>query len=87
MSVLRNQDMNRKSTFATKRNNSPRTFRNFLGAAIALLLVAMFSPSLHAQGLDPSALVQKQATDTWPTYNGDYSGRRFSRSIKSMPTT
>src|SRR5258708_27844196 len=30
-----------------------------------------------AQGLDP-ALLLKPATDTWPTYNGDYSGRRFS---------
>ncbi len=30
-----------------------------------------------AQGLDPTALL-KPATDAWPTYNGDYSGRRFS---------
>jgi len=30
-----------------------------------------------AQGLDPAALL-KPATDTWPTYNGDYSGTRFS---------
>ncbi len=30
-----------------------------------------------AQGLDPAALL-KPPTDTWPTYNGDYSGRRFS---------
>ncbi len=28
-------------------------------------------------GLNPAALL-KQPTDTWPTYNGDYSGRRFS---------
>lgn len=32
---------------------------------------------LHAQGLDPAALLQPP-TDTWPTYNGDYSGRRYS---------
>jgi alcohol dehydrogenase (cytochrome c) len=32
---------------------------------------------LCGQGLDPSALL-KPPTDTWPTYNGDYSGRRFS---------
>ena len=31
-----------------------------------------------AQGLDPHKLLQKEPTDTWPTYNGDYSGRRFS---------
>src|SRR5258705_1042770 len=30
-----------------------------------------------AQGLTPAALL-KQPTDSWPTYNGDYSGRRFS---------
>jgi acido-empty-quinoprotein group A len=30
-----------------------------------------------AQGLDPAALL-RPATDTWPSYNGDYSGRRFS---------
>jgi acido-empty-quinoprotein group A len=32
---------------------------------------------LSAQGLD-SAKLLKPATDTWPSYNGDYSGRRFS---------
>ena len=26
-----------------------------------------------AQGLDPAALLQPP-TDTWPTYNGDYTG-------------
>ena len=38
-----------------------------------ILLTAL----LLAQGLDPKALL-KPPTDTWPTYNGDYSGRRFS---------
>lgn len=28
--------------------------------------------------LPPQALLQTAATTTWPTYNGDYSGRRFS---------
>src|SRR5437870_15235 len=28
------------------------------------------------QGLDPAALL-KLPTDSWPTYNGDYSGRRY----------
>ena len=41
---------------------------------LAFLLHASF---VAAQGLDPAALL-KPATDTWPTYNGDYSGRRFS---------
>jgi len=31
----------------------------------------------YSQGLDPAALL-RPPTDTWPTYNGDYSGRRFS---------
>ena len=32
-------------------------------------------------GLDPAKLL-KPATDSWPTYNGDYSGRRFSTLTK-----
>jgi alcohol dehydrogenase (cytochrome c) len=39
--------------------------------------VLAFSTMLTADGLDP-ALLRKPATDSWPTYNGDYSGRRFS---------
>jgi acido-empty-quinoprotein group A len=39
-----------------------------LGLAVATLV---------GQGLDP-ALLTRPATDAWPTYNGDYSGRRFS---------
>src|ERR1700687_6337521 len=34
-------------------------------------------PFVAAQGLDPAAFL-KPPTDTWPTYNGDYSGRRYS---------
>jgi alcohol dehydrogenase (cytochrome c) len=32
---------------------------------------------LAAQGLDP-ALINKPLKDDWPTYNGDYSGKRYS---------
>ena len=47
-------------------------------ARIALTLSLTALPALlPAQMLDP-ALLQKQPTDAWPTYNGDYSGRRFS---------
>jgi acido-empty-quinoprotein group A len=46
---------------------------------ILLLLTAVGAgrSAARAQGLDPAALL-KPATDTWPTYNGDYSGRRYS---------
>ena len=36
--------------------------------------------ALYGQGLDPRALTLfHQPPDVWPTYNGDYSGRRFSQ--------
>jgi acido-empty-quinoprotein group A len=40
-------------------------------------LTMMMAATLGAQGLDPRKL-DGPAVDTWPTYNGDYSGRRFS---------
>ena len=43
------------------------------------LLLALVPCLAFAQGLNPAALsLFKQPADTWPTYNGDYSGRRFS---------
>src|SRR5580700_10952299 len=30
-----------------------------------------------AQGLDPASIL-KPATDSWPTYSGDYTGQRYS---------
>jgi acido-empty-quinoprotein group A len=44
---------------------------------LLLLALGVHAPRIAAQALDPSAL-SKPATDTWPTYNGDYSGKRFS---------
>jgi len=49
-------------------------------SGIVMLMVfaaALWPSSSKAQGLDPAALL-KPATNTWPTYNGDYSGRRYS---------
>src|SRR3979411_2045179 len=43
-----------------------------------LLALGLHVPLVTGQGLDPATLL-RPATDTWPTYNGDYSGRRFSR--------
>src|ERR1035438_10098413 len=43
-----------------------------------LVGVLILAPALAmAQGLDSAALL-RAPTDTWPTYNGDYSGRRYS---------
>ncbi len=39
--------------------------------------LALAAGWLGAQPLDPAKLL-KLPTDTWPTYNGDYSGRRYS---------
>lgn len=43
----------------------------------ALLAIAIAPTRFHGQGLDP-ALLSKPATDSWPTYGGDYSQRRYS---------
>ncbi len=42
-----------------------------------LVLLILSAASTFAQGLAAEKLLQ-QPIDTWPTYNGDYSGRRFS---------
>src|SRR5579863_7550726 len=49
------------------------TLRSASAAAFVLLPV-----SLAAQFLDPSVLKKASATDAWPTYHGDYSGKRYS---------
>lgn len=46
-----------------------------LAAVTALLMTA--SLAFSADGLTPAKLLSPSA-DSWPTYNGDYSGRRFS---------
>jgi alcohol dehydrogenase (cytochrome c) len=47
------------------------------GAALCILALAIAFILPAADGLDPAKLLQPP-TDSWPTYNGDYSGRRFS---------
>ena len=45
---------------------------------LAVTLASSLAPQgALAQGLTPSTLLKPPA-DSWPTYNGDYSGRRFS---------
>lgn len=43
----------------------------------SLAVFLLSAGCVFAQGLDP-AVLSKPPTTTWPTYNGDYSGRRFS---------
>ena len=63
------------STFAASKDHS-------LGKALVLFVLALLAccvraPMATAQSLDSTALL-KPPTDTWPTYNGDYSGKRYS---------
>jgi len=44
---------------------------------VAPLLAIVALTATAQEGLNPATLL-KQPTDAWPTYNGDYSGRRFS---------
>jgi acido-empty-quinoprotein group A len=47
--------------------------------ALLTLLAPLAVPAQSPNGLDPKALTLfHQPADSWPTYNGDYSGRRFS---------
>jgi acido-empty-quinoprotein group A len=64
-----------ENCFAANRRLSLRTWLALVG--LLLFALSLHAPSVAAQGLDPAALL-KPPTDTWPTYNGDYSGRRFS---------
>jgi len=56
-----------------------RYFANSCKFALILVtwLCNLAGLSASAQGLDPAILL-KPTTDVWPTYNGDYSGRRYS---------
>jgi alcohol dehydrogenase (cytochrome c) len=41
-------------------------------------VLALIPVSLAAQFLDPNVLKKPTAIDAWPTYHGDYSGKRYS---------
>src|ERR1017187_4181819 len=62
----------------------PRAVRGFasrlggLGFLLAMFLMpCALTPPFAAQGLAPKTLLEPPTSD-WPTYNGEYSGRRFS---------
>src|SRR5262245_1255943 len=46
-------------------------------ALSVLLLPALFLSQTGGAGVDPASLV-KPLSDSWPTYSGDYTGRRYS---------
>src|SRR4029450_8149159 len=50
-------------------------------AALAVLALSAFGA---AQGLDPTLLLNPPR-DSWPTYHGDYSGRRHSALTQITP--
>ena len=54
-----------------------KTMRPFVALSFCIIYAAILG-----QGLDPS-LLTKPATDSWPTYAGDYSQRRYS-SLKQI---
>ncbi len=54
-------------------------------ASIFCAIVFCAALSLHAQNLDPTTILNPP-TNTWPTYNGDYSGQRFS-SLRQINST
>ena len=51
--------------------------RSLCSVALASLLLVNGSPAAFSAGLNMNTL-KAPLTDCWPTYNGDYTGRRFS---------
>ena len=47
-------------------------------AARVSLFSLLFSVALFAQGTLDRAKLATPPTDSWPTYHGDYSGKRYS---------
>jgi acido-empty-quinoprotein group A len=79
LSGLRGRNKNGRGCENPLRRNHgwSSSFRSLALVLLLVFILAPDAPQTTAQELDPSALL-KPATDTWPTYNGDYSGKRFS---------
>ncbi len=60
-------------------------FTTSVAAATAVMLTPAFLSGQAQGGLDPASL-RKPLADTWPTYSGDYTGRRYS-SLKQVNQT
>jgi acido-empty-quinoprotein group A len=62
----------------SSRASLQRALNRVMVRSVAVLFALALRPSFAAaQGLEPAALL-KPPTRAWPTYNGDYSGARFS---------
>jgi acido-empty-quinoprotein group A len=62
---------------ATAKKQERRAGTAALAAILLACVLGFLAPVSRGQGLDPEAML-RPPTDTWPTYNGDYSGRRYS---------
>src|SRR5262249_19160728 len=51
--------------------------RGMINILLIITCLCIAPALLAAQGLNPASLV-KPLSDSWPTYSGDYSGRRYS---------
>jgi alcohol dehydrogenase (cytochrome c) len=67
----RNRGWSRESRFLRVARRAAAAF------SLVFFTLVVHTPLASGQELDPATLL-KSATDTWPTYNGDYSGKRFS---------
>src|SRR6516164_3306931 len=61
---------------------APRT--SLYSLAVRVLAPFAVATCVLAQGLDPASLL-KPSPDSWPTYHGDYSGRRHSALTQITP--
>src|SRR5262249_31861225 len=59
------------------RTDSPHRGGREFGIFLVTIVLLGSPALLAAQGLDPAAIV-KPLSESWPTYSGDYSGKRYS---------
>src|SRR5689334_15415731 len=78
---LRSTPMPISTTFS--RTCRPSSSKGHGGRGILLLVLAA-TVTLGAQSINPSLLLNP-TKDTWPTYHGDYSGRRHSALTQITP--
>ncbi len=60
--------------------------RLILTTSLVMAPVLLVGQAQQAPGLDPASLL-KPLSDTWPTYSGDYTGRRYSSLTQINQTT